>query len=173
MAKKAEPSWASLRRKSSVLRKAAGDLIKEAQQLSSRTNADAIGGYAMISAELEAWNKAAQLLGPGAEDLLASLKQKSSEQSETFDAVLARALRDSGLRVFGESGLMVIEGFIHVETDTKKGSVKINGIPLDDLNPDGVLKTVRSELAKLRNVVTPAQKFLELLLRAYQDELQD
>ncbi len=172
MAKKADSSWGGLRRKSSSLRRGLDDLVKEIQDSCSIPSADTISAYAVVSSEMEAWTKAAGRVLPLCEDVLESLKRRSAEQSEVLDESIARTFRNSGLEVFGEAGLMVVNGIVHVETDLKKGVVRVNGSLAPEVIPGSILTLVQAELDRLKKVFTPPEKFLDLLLRAYESELR-
>jgi hypothetical protein len=170
MGQKRISAWSVLQRKSASLRRGFEQLVEEFAQLARSDSGDAISGPVVARAEIEEWKTVLSSAAQIAESANAEIQRKAAEALESFEGHLGRALRDAGLHVYGETALLVINGIVHAEIETKKGSVRINGKVTTDMSVGSVKQVISEELDRLRKLVTPPEKFIRLLLSAYEAE---
>jgi len=170
MGRKHTSPWARLKQQSASLRRNIERLSHDFVALSA-SNGDAITGANLAQAEVDTWRK---LLGDvlvPTENALRSMRQRAIEQSETLDTRLSRAVRDAGFVLYGEASSFFVDGIVHIELDTTKGIVRINGEPLTDLSVEQIQSCLVQEVERLKKLLTPPDKFLVLVLRAYEAEV--
>lgn len=171
MTQKSLSTWTQFKKTSASLRHSLEKLSKEIAVTASSPSTDAITGYALVRSEIDAWIQTVQEALAEAERVSSLLKPKSIEQAESLDERLLRTLREDGYEIYGDSALFVVNGIVYVETDAKKGVVRVNNVLLSDASTDGARTQVATELDRLKKLMTPPEKLLTLLLRAYQAEL--
>ncbi len=170
MGQKRISAWSVLQRKSASLRRGFEQLVEDFTQLARSDSGDAIRGSAAAKAEIEEWKTVLSSAVQMVESADAEIRHKGAEALESLEARLGRALRDAGLQVYGETALLVINGIVHAEIDTKKASVRINGKVTSDLSVGNVKQAISEELDRVRKLITPPEKFIRLLLSAYEAE---
>jgi hypothetical protein len=148
-------------------------LIREFTQLASAESADAIGGRAVAKVEIERWKELINSAVRTTDDATSGLERRGSEALEGLEERLIRTLRGAGLNVYGETALLVIEGIVHADIDIKKATARVNGRSATDMSVNGLKDTILAELDRVRKMTTPPEKFLGLLLRAYEAERID
>jgi hypothetical protein len=162
--------WEHLRRRSSALRRSLESLAAEFAALSSKDQVDAIRGTGVLEGEVRAWQTVLAGLSTKATDALRRLRNRRDEQVETFDQRLLRELRARALTVHGETALLIVEGIVHVEANSKVAMVKINGSPVEELSSPMIATRVTAEVERLRGLITPPADMLRQLLAAYERE---
>jgi hypothetical protein len=170
MADKSNSAWAKLQRKSASLRRGLEQLLREAAQLAESDKTDSISGYNVASSEVAEWQKLLAQSAPVAEKITEGLRGRASSELEGFEDRLIRALRDAGHSVYGETALFVINGIVHAEIDTKAATARINGKTASEISVNAIRQAVLDELDHVRKAITPPEKFIALLLRAYEIE---
>jgi hypothetical protein len=170
MAKKTTSAWSGLQRKSASLRRNVEQLIRDCAHLAGAENADVVSGSTVVKAELAEWKRVLHTAEETTRPINMEMERKASETLETLEERLVRTLRDAGLNVYGEMGLLVVEGVVHVEISVKKPSVRVNGEIATDISIAGLKQLVRDEVDRVRKITTPPEKFIEVLLRAYEAE---
>ena len=170
--RKPDSEWSKLRSKSTAQRRGLGQLSKDLSALAGN-DSDSITGYAVLKEELSAWEKTVREAAAEINKALETLKTKCEEDSETLDERLARGLREAGFEVYGETGLLIANGVVHVEADKRKGIAKVNGVSATALTVESICAQVRTELDRLRASGTPSAEFLTLLLKAYEATLAE
>jgi hypothetical protein len=169
--KKSRSEWDGLAARSTTLRRALRDLVDQAVRLGAMDDRDASRGATVLAPEMERWLELAGQLLPGARDLLSTLEHERADQLANLDQRIQRELARRGRKVHGEGSLLVVEGFVHVEIDAKKGSVRVDGHPCGAATAVAVADMVDGELERLRRRVTPPEKMAEQLHAAYTREL--
>jgi hypothetical protein len=170
MAQKLIAAWSRFHRKSASLRRSFEQLTTEFAQLALAENADAIRGSAVAKVEMEGWRQVLNAAAQTTERATGAMEKRASEALEGLEEQLVRTLREAGLSVYGETSLLVIEGIVHADVDIKKAIVQINGRVATDMSLDGLKGAIVGELDRVRKLVTSPEKFLPLLLRAYEAE---
>lgn len=170
--RKAELEWSKLKSRSAAQRRGLGQLSKDISALVSAKHVDSITGCIAVKEELAAWQKAITEAAGETGKALETLQVKSAEELETLDERLARAFREAGHEVYGETGLLVVNGVVHVETDKRKLSVKVNGVPAAELAVEAVCADVNLQLERIRTSSTPTPEFIALLCKAYEGEVK-
>ena len=171
MKQKARSRWAQLRQRSATLRRSLKQLTDDLAATSSLEDVNAIIGAASVNGEIQAWKNSCLEALAQAESASSSLVLKGTEQAETLDERLARGLRDVGYSVYGETALFVVDGILHVETEARKGIVRVNGVEVSDSTVESVKAHVGAEMEQLKKLVAGPEKFIALLLGAYQSEI--
>lgn len=170
MGRKPISVWSRLQRKSASLRRGFDQLVRDFTQLAGSEDVDTVRGSRLVKTEVEEWNRilksAAQTVGP----THVEMERRASEALDTLEERLVRTLRDAGLNVYGETALLVIEGIVQAEINIDKALVRINGEATTDISVSGVKQAISAELERVRKLVTAPEKFIGLLLRAYEAE---
>ncbi len=162
--------WAQVKQRSASLRRNIERLAQDFVALSG-TNGDAITGSNFAQAELDAWRKVLGDVLVSTDNTLRSMQQRAMEQIETLDTRLSRAVREAGFAVYGDAASFFVDGIVHIELDTTKSIVRINGELLSDLSVEQIQSRLLQELERLKKLLTPPEKFLVLVLRAYENEV--
>ncbi len=170
MAQKSVPAWSRLQRKSASLRRSFEQLTNEFTQLAGSDNADTISGSAVAKVEIQEWRRLLNSVAQTAEAAISEIERRASEALEGLEERLVRTLRDARLNVYGETALLVIEGIVHAEVNTKKALARINGRAATEMSVNGLKAAISAELDRVQKLVTPSEKFISLLLRAYDAE---
>lgn len=169
--RKADSEWSRLKSQLSAQRRGLGQLCKDISAATSATNGDSITGYNVMKEELAAWERAAAETTAELNKSLETLRIQSTEALETLDERIARGLRAAGLEVYGETGLLIVDGVVHIEIDKKKGLIKANGATPVSVTVESITAEVKSELERLRASSTPPTEFVKMLLQAYESEI--
>lgn len=162
--------WAQVKQQSASLRRKIERLAQDFVALSA-SNGDAITGSNLAQAELDAWRKVLGDVLALTENTLRFMQQRAIEQIETLDTRLSRAVRDAGFVVYGDAASFFVDGIVHIELDTTKGIVRVNGELLSDLSVEQIQSRLVQEVERLKKLLTPPDKFLFLVLRAYENEV--
>lgn len=170
MGQKPTLAWSGLQRKSAALRRSVEQLLRNCAQLAGADNADAIRGSTVIKAEIAEWKRILQAAQESLNPINMDMEKKCSEALETLEERLVRILRDAGLSVYGETALLVVEGIVHVEININKAVVRVNGEVATNTSVAALKEVIREEVERVRKLTTPPEKFVELLLRAYEAE---
>jgi hypothetical protein len=170
MPQKPASTWSLLRRKSASLRRSFEQLIHDFTQLADSDNPDTISGSAVAKAEIQEWRKVLGAAAQTAEPVTGEMERRASESLESIEEELVRGLSDAGLKVYGETALLVIDGIVHAEINAKKALARINGKVATDMSVKGLKETISAELDRVRRLLTPPEQFIALLLRAYEAE---
>lgn len=168
---KGNSDWGRLGARSATLRRGVQELANELRRLSGSDDRDAIRGAAIMAPEMERWRHALEELAPMVQDIVARLRREREDQAAGLDQRLQREIAQRGHSVTGEGGLLVVDGFVHVEIDVGKGSVEVNGRACEGTSAASVADAVDAEAERLRKLVTPPDKMVEQLLTAYKREL--
>src|SRR5712671_5089910 len=127
MGRKPVSAWSGLQRKSASLRHGFEQLVRDFTQLAGSDNVDTISGSALAKTEIEDWKKILNSAAQTVEPANSEIERKASAALETLEERLSRTLRDAGLNVYGETALLVIDGIVHAEINTKRALARING----------------------------------------------
>jgi hypothetical protein len=171
MPRKPTSPWEQLKHKSASLRRNLEQLTQDFLALSASENVDAVTGYNLGATETDAWKKTVDHILLSTEEALHAMQHRAADQAETLDARLSRVLRDAGSSLYGDSRLFIVDGIVHIETDPQNGTARINGELLSDLSVHQIHTRVVQEKERLKTLLTPPDKFLILLLQAYENEL--
>jgi hypothetical protein len=170
MGQKSISAWSGLQRKSASLRRGFEQLVRDFTQLAGSDNVDSISGSAVAKSEIEEWKRILNSAAQTAERSNSEIERKASEALETLEESLNRTLRDVGLNVYGGTALLVINGIVHAEINTKKALARINGKVATDMSVKGIKQAISDELDRVRTLITAPEEFITLLLRAYEAE---
>jgi|SRR5579872_1704123 len=170
MTQKPKSAWGGLQRKSASLRHGVEQLVKDAAQLAGTDNSHTISGYTAANREIAEWRQILAQVAKIAESTMEGLSAKAANELDGLEDRLVRVLRDAGLTVYGETALLVINGIVHAEIDIKSTMARINGKLAGDISVDALQQAILDEMDRVRKAVTPPEKFIALLLRAYETE---
>lgn len=170
MARKPQSGWLQLQRKSAALRRRFEQLAREFTELASVEDSDVIRGSALAKVEIEKWRQVLDQTIRTSQDTSRTMQQRASDVLECLEEHLVRAIREAGLNVYGETSLLVVEGTVHVKIDGKKASTRINDKAVGEMTVNGLTTAIIAELQQVQELITPPEKFLPLLLRAYEME---
>lgn len=162
--------WTRLQRKSGSLRRSFEQVVREFVQLASDETADPIKGAAVAKNETDEWKQTFHSAAQATDGVTSAMERRAAEGLEGLEDRLIRTIRESGITVYGETALLVIEGIVHVEIDVKKATARINGKPSEDMSISGLKRAILAEVDRVRKLVTPPEKFIALLLKAYEAE---
>jgi hypothetical protein len=171
VAKRPVSAWDQWRQKSVALRRRFEDLVKEFDTLGSSDKEDAISGARIANAEFQAWKEMATSVFVSSGQIVNSLQKRRTEDSETLEERLTRALRSAGLSVYGETALLIINGIVHIEIDSKKDVVLINGRAASELSVPVLQDLTISQIEQTSNSTSRPETFLSLLLHGYESEI--
>jgi hypothetical protein len=164
--------WKTLKRRSSTTRLALEAIVRDVENLCSSTPPDAISACTILEAELNTWEGVLSALYERADKLRQRLEGQRTEQIETVERRIARQLSSTGHSIFGTSGLLIVDGIVHVDVDIKKRRVTVNDAPIDNLDVTLICSIVEQELERLRLAITPPVQMLERMAEAYKREMR-
>jgi hypothetical protein len=169
---KTKSTWKKLKQRSVGARRGLDLIVSEVEDLSSSTAPDAISACTVLEEEIRAWTETTTGLHDRVERVFRQLQGERTEQIETLEQSIARELRFAGHTVFGATGLLIVDGTVHVDVDLKKSRVTVNDVSIDDLNVTSITAKVLEELERLRMAITPPGQMLERLAEAYDREVR-
>jgi len=144
------------------------DLARRATKLADAGSDDPIGAHRAVVDELAKWAEGLEILRENLTSAATALKPlRDSAEEELFDR-LRRRLEEQGHDVFGGTGLMVVDGTIHVEIDLKAGRVLINGEKATTLSVSHLVSAIEEELTNLMQDSVAEEEFAGRLLNAYE-----
>lgn len=144
--------------------------MTDCARLAGGENTDVISGSTVLKTELAEWKRILHAAQETVQPINTEMERKSAEVLETLEERLVRTLRDAGLNVYGETALLVVEGVVHVEINVKKASVRVNGEIATDISVAGLKQLISDVVGRVRKLTTPPEKFIQVLLRAYEAE---
>jgi hypothetical protein len=133
---------------------------------------DPLRGVTILQAELDRWQKATSDLADRGRRALEALQKNRDSAAETFEARLARELREKGYEVHGESALLIVNGIVHLETVLREATVRINAKAAAELSPGAIVTAVSEEVGRITPILTPPSDLIEQLIAAYDRELK-
>jgi hypothetical protein len=99
--------------------------------------------------------------------LQVDLNRRQEEQVRQTCSQLEDYCRAKGIPVKGSSSKYMVDSFIDVELDRKKGRTKIGNLSLSTLKWPRILEALESEQARLWNREFSAEQFRKKLIEAY------
>lgn len=166
-AKKVPLPWERFLSQSRRLRKGVSELLQSAQQIASDKDGDILSTEAALRRESAEWETLAGRVFPEMVKCAEGMEPVRARYVEEFTDRLKRLLTESGLVVYGESSLLVVEGLVHIDLDVRNAKASINGLAQRDLSLKGLAERSVSELQRIRQVTVPPEQFGAEMLRAY------
>lgn len=172
MAKSEKPqSWKALQGTSKALREKLEGWLTTVEDLVGSEELDAISAAEVLRDVDRAWSDLLPAIGSRTKAALSRIESIAAEQRETFESRLQRALKVGDHEVFGGAGTLIVAGIVHVEVNTKRWTVDVNGQRLESLLPNEIARIAHEEVARLRAEVQGPEKFLAELQAAYDREV--
>lgn len=172
MSKKTKSAWDEFHSSSVKLRRSLAKLAADFHLLSTETAPTAIRGAAVATSEMSEWEQLVESLLPEMRQYTRAVEQERDRQTELFEQQLARELTQRGHSVHGETSPLIVDGIVYLETDLKRGVVKVNGASAIDLNSPTIIEMLDRELQQLRKLIIPPEKMIAQILQAYDAELR-
>jgi hypothetical protein len=159
--------WNTFARESASLRRRLESLFNSAVDGAKSPEVEVIGCVHTLEAELEAWKAVVKSSVDKVSPVLETLTPRRAKELEAFADRLRRALTENGLEVYGESGLLIVNGHVHVDLKPDAGMVLINGAQNRSLDRQHIVTAVREEAERRASSLMPPKEFLQILLRSY------
>jgi len=162
----------SLRQRSEKLRKQLRELLRETETKALGTTEGVIDLAGALRGELVAWRTDLIDAHTKSAELLSRAEPRARAEIERFDEQLVQALTTRGYNVHGESSPLIVEGIVHIDTDLRRMKVTVNGQATQELTRACIADAVSLELERLRKSLTPPDQMMDLIARAYDQELR-
>jgi hypothetical protein len=163
---------ASMQRQSETLRRKLRDLLVEVESHVQAGPRSVVELTQLLARELDAWQTDTNEARAKSNELLKQLAPRAHLETEHFCEHLARDLTTRGHAVFGESSPLIVDGIVHVEINLPKFKATVNRTSVEELAVSSICNAVVAELARLRKVMIPPKQMLDLLARAYDQEIK-
>lgn len=159
-------TWSTIKAKAHRLRHEISRLVDDVDGLTGN-NVDAIVGSAFLQTELEAWRKLTQDAGEKIRTIAERTRQAALINAEMFTDQLKSSLTHAGLTVYGDGGLLIADGIVHIQASTQGPSIQINGQEQGTFYIPDLVARIEQRTSQLKADLTPPPQLIPQLCEAY------
>jgi hypothetical protein len=156
--------WPTISTTSTKLRRSVENLIS----LATANQDDAISAASILKNELRAWRDLAQRATQALEPLLARAQERIEQATEAFTEELKVSLTNAGMTVYGDGNLLIADGIVHLEADTRTATLRVNGEPAGTFNVSTITSLVQQRVRELNAEKTSPVELIKQLRIAYE-----